>query len=247
MTEKYQKQGGWYNRIVNAFSLLLVLSLAFVFIYIATNGKINIDLLKELLSPAPLEVQTNPQMNHPPSDLQAEPQTDLSSEQQISSQTNTSTELQVDKPKTDASATLQADPLIDKPKTDLQVDSETDTPKVDSQVDTRRDKPKTDSEEKRPSETDTLFVPDVTPTLVNGIKKAQSLTDLLILGAVGQYGVTNSYNGSYQKLSYPNGDVDISTGVCTDVVIRAFRSIKIDLQKEIHQDMSRHFRKYPRK
>jgi len=102
-----------------------------------------------------------------------------------------------------------------------------------------------------PKEIDTLFVPDFipepTPTLVNGKKKPQSETDLLILGAVAQYGVTNSYNGAYKKLSYPNGDVDISTGVCTDVVIRAFRSIHIDLQKEIHQDMSRHFHKYPRK
>ena len=112
-----------------------------------------------------------------------------------------------------------------------------------------------------PKEVNTLFVPDsvsdpasapikqaeIKPTLVNGKKKPQSETDLLILGAVDQYGVTNSYNGAYQKLSYPNGDVDISTGVCTDVVIRAFRSIRIDLQKEIHRDMSRHFRKYPRK
>jgi len=115
-----------------------------------------------------------------------------------------------------------------------------------------------------PKEIETLFVPDpisdtediarsdtsikppvATPTLVNGNKKPQSEIDLLILGAVDQYGVTNSYNGAYQKLSYPNGDVDISTGVCTDVVIRAFRSIRIDLQKEIHRDMSRHFLQYP--
>ena len=114
--------------------------------------------------------------------------------------------------------------------------------------------PQTIPQESEP-EADTLFVPDPVPdeipkpqpTLVNGLKKPQSLIDLLILGAVAQNGVTNSYNGAYQKLSYPNGDVDISTGVCTDVVIRAFRSIHIDLQKEIHMDMSRHFRKYPRK
>lgn len=92
-----------------------------------------------------------------------------------------------------------------------------------------------------------LFVPDVIPSIVNGGKEPKTQADRLIYGAVEQYGVTNSYNGAYQKLSYPNGDVDISTGVCTDVVIRAFRTIDIDLQKNIHQDMSRHFRKYPRK
>jgi len=92
-----------------------------------------------------------------------------------------------------------------------------------------------------------LFVPDVIPSITNGEKKPETQIDKLVFGAVEQLGVTNSYNGAYQKLSYPNGDVDISTGVCTDVVIRAFRAIDIDLQKNIHQDMSRHFRKYPRK
>lgn len=92
-----------------------------------------------------------------------------------------------------------------------------------------------------------LFVPDVIPSIVNGFKEPKNQTDRLILGAAAQYGVTNSYNGAYKKLSYPNGDVDISTGVCTDVIIRAFRSINVDLQKDIHQDMSRNFRKYPRK
>jgi len=92
-----------------------------------------------------------------------------------------------------------------------------------------------------------FFVPDIIPSIVNGEKIPETQVDKLILGAVKQYGVTNSYNGAYQKLSYPNGDVDISTGVCTDVVVRAFRAINIDLQKDIHQDMSRHFRQYPRK
>jgi uncharacterized protein YijF (DUF1287 family) len=96
------------------------------------------------------------------------------------------------------------------------------------------------------------FVPDfmetvVTPSLVNGLQQPKNRIDKLVVGAAHQHGVTNSYNGAYQKLSYPNGDVDLSTGVCTDVVVRAFRDIGIDLQKEIHLDMTRHFHKYPRR
>ena len=59
--------------------------------------------------------------------------------------------------------------------------------------------------------------------------------------------VTHSYQPAYVKLAYPGGDVDESTGVCTDVVIRAFRAEGIDLQKAVHEDMRKHFRKYPQK
>ena len=85
------------------------------------------------------------------------------------------------------------------------------------------------------------------PTIVDGTKKAVTIRDKFILGAVTQYGVTTSYNGAYKKIAYPNGDVDISTGVCTDVIVRAFRAVGIDLQKDIHRDMKRHFRQYPKK
>jgi len=120
--------------------------------------------------------------------------------------------------------------------------------RVDSTIYKSRD---TKSTDKSTSETvissPEFFEPDVIPSIVNGDKKPQTRIEKLVFGAVVQHGITNSYDGSYRKLSYPNGDVDISTGVCTDVVIRAFRSVNIDLQKEIHKDMSRNFRKYPRK
>ena len=45
------------------------------------------------------------------------------------------------------------------------------------------------------------------------------------------------YDGSYVRLDYPGGDVPADRGVCTDVIIRALRSVDIDLQKEIHEDM----------
>ena len=53
------------------------------------------------------------------------------------------------------------------------------------------------------------------------------------------------YDPSYVRIDYPNGDVPANTGVCTDVVIRAFRAVGIDLQRLVHQDMRRNFRRYP--
>jgi len=54
-----------------------------------------------------------------------------------------------------------------------------------------------------------------------------------------------SYDPSYFRLDYPNGDVPANKGVCTDVVIRAYRKMGIDLQKEVHEDMTANFNKYP--
>lgn len=53
------------------------------------------------------------------------------------------------------------------------------------------------------------------------------------------------YNGTYFKIPYPNGDVPKPYGVCTDVVIRTYRKLDIDLQKEVHEDMKAHFSEYP--
>ena len=55
------------------------------------------------------------------------------------------------------------------------------------------------------------------------------------------------YDPSYFKIAYPNGDVPANKGVCTDVVIRAYRKMGIDLQKEVHLDMQAHFSLYPQK
>jgi len=55
------------------------------------------------------------------------------------------------------------------------------------------------------------------------------------------------YDPSYFSISYPNGDVPAGKGVCTDVVIRAYRKLGVDLQKEVHVDMKNHFSLYPKK
>ncbi len=70
---------------------------------------------------------------------------------------------------------------------------------------------------------------------------------LIIDGAVDQVGKTTSYDPSYQRLDYPNGDVPIETGVCSDVIVRAFRKASIDLQKDVHEDMKSNFSAYPTK
>jgi len=53
------------------------------------------------------------------------------------------------------------------------------------------------------------------------------------------------YDPTYFSIGYPNGDVPADRGVCTDVVIRAYRKMGIDLQKEVHEDMKANFNKYP--
>ncbi|WP_306353624.1 DUF1287 domain-containing protein [Flavobacterium sp. '19STA2R22 D10 B1'] len=54
------------------------------------------------------------------------------------------------------------------------------------------------------------------------------------------------YNSAYFSIQYPGGDVPNDKGVCTDVIIRAYRKLGIDLQKEVHIDMSKNFSKYPK-
>ncbi len=53
------------------------------------------------------------------------------------------------------------------------------------------------------------------------------------------------YDGSYRSISFPGGDVPIEQGVCTDVIVRAYRAAGVDLQLLVHEDMSRAFEAYP--
>lgn len=55
-----------------------------------------------------------------------------------------------------------------------------------------------------------------------------------------------TYDPSYFSIAYPNGDVPSSKGVCTDVIIRAYRKLGVDLQKEVHEDMKANFNVYPK-
>src|SRR5258708_37998680 len=51
---------------------------------------------------------------------------------------------------------------------------------------------------------------------------------------------------AYVRIPYPGGDVPAETGVCTDEIIRVYRAVGIDLQKEVHEDMEQNFSTYPR-
>ena len=56
-----------------------------------------------------------------------------------------------------------------------------------------------------------------------------------------------TYVSDYVRIPYPGGDVPSGTGVCTDEIIRSYRAVSIDLQREVHEDMVRHFGAYPHK
>jgi uncharacterized protein len=76
---------------------------------------------------------------------------------------------------------------------------------------------------------------------------AESKADKLVAAARAQIGRTLLYDPSYVKLSYPGGDVPVERGVCTDVVIRAYReAFGVDLQKLVHEDMKKSFASYPK-
>lgn len=68
----------------------------------------------------------------------------------------------------------------------------------------------------------------------------------LIQAAIERTEHTVRYDGSYRKIRYPNGDVPDDVGVCTDLVIRSYRKLGIDLQKDIHEDMKANFDMYPK-
>ena len=75
---------------------------------------------------------------------------------------------------------------------------------------------------------------------------AQPAASRVVEVARAQVGKTRFYDSAYRSIPYPNGDVPIVTGVCTDIVIRAYRHAGVDLQVLVHEDMKRNFSAYPR-
>ncbi len=79
-----------------------------------------------------------------------------------------------------------------------------------------------------------------------GPAQAATRGERMATAARRQLGLTTGYDPAYRKLAYPMGDVPRETGVCTDVIIRAARDgLGLDLQKLIHEDMTRAFGAYP--
>ncbi|HIQ07769.1 MAG TPA: DUF1287 domain-containing protein [Thiotrichaceae bacterium] len=72
-----------------------------------------------------------------------------------------------------------------------------------------------------------------------------TFSELLVQAALERTTRNVRYDGSYFKIPYPMGDVPDSIGVCTDVVIRSYRQLGVDLQELLHKDIKRHFSRYP--
>ncbi len=72
-----------------------------------------------------------------------------------------------------------------------------------------------------------------------------AFTQQFVAAAVARAQVRVRYVSGYVKLSYPNGDVPSDTGVCTDEIIRTYWAVRVDLQKEVHEDMVQHLSAYP--
>jgi len=81
--------------------------------------------------------------------------------------------------------------------------------------------------------------------VISPIENPNSFAEKLSNAAIQIIDKDVVYTPDYVKLKYPNGDVPAKTGVCTDVIIRAYRKLNIDLQKEVHEDMVANFTKYP--
>jgi len=81
----------------------------------------------------------------------------------------------------------------------------------------------------------------------SGAAVAQGFYTTLAHAALERTRHSVTYDGSYFKIAYPDGDVPSHLGVCTDVVIRSYRALGIDLQKAVHEDMARNFAAYPSK
>jgi uncharacterized protein len=67
----------------------------------------------------------------------------------------------------------------------------------------------------------------------------------LVAAAVERTHHSVRYISEYVRIPYPGGDVPADTGVCTDEIIRSYRAVGVDLQKEVHEDMVRNFSVYP--
>ncbi|MCD8524065.1 MAG: DUF1287 domain-containing protein [Saccharospirillaceae bacterium] len=85
----------------------------------------------------------------------------------------------------------------------------------------------------------------VTVQVYAGEGSAAAFRQELVAAALQRTTQQVRYDGAYQKIAYPNGDVAPDIGVCTDVVIRSYRALGIDLQRLVHEDMVADFAAYP--
>jgi uncharacterized protein len=75
----------------------------------------------------------------------------------------------------------------------------------------------------------------------------QDFTRRLVAAAIERTHHSVRYVSAYVRIPYPGGDVPADTGVCSDEIIRSYRAVGVDLQKEVHEDMQQNFAAYPNK
>jgi uncharacterized protein len=75
----------------------------------------------------------------------------------------------------------------------------------------------------------------------------QEFSKRLVAAAIERTHHRVQYVSAYVRIPYPGGDVPVNTGVCTDEIIRSYRAVGVDLQKEVHEDMLQNFSAYPNK
>lgn len=78
------------------------------------------------------------------------------------------------------------------------------------------------------------------------VSSGSPVLDRLVEAALERTTHVVRYDPTYFRIPYPGGDVPEEVGVCTDEVVRSYRKIGIDLQREVHEDMRANFRLYPR-
>ena len=90
-------------------------------------------------------------------------------------------------------------------------------------------------------------VSPVIPESVTTTEIAAPHVKNILESANSQAKTTRGYTQQYFSIAYPNGDLPVETGACTDVIIRSFRNAGVELQKEVHEDMAANFSAYPNK
>ncbi len=78
------------------------------------------------------------------------------------------------------------------------------------------------------------------------VVSGETFADRLVEAANFRTTQSVRYEPAYVVIDYPNGDVPADTGVCSDVVIRSYRALGVDLQKRLHEDMKYNFASYPK-
>lgn len=98
-----------------------------------------------------------------------------------------------------------------------------------------------------PNESEDPYSPDEVIPLPTQPEVKLTFSEELAQAALARTMHRVRYDGRYLKIAYPMGDVPEDIGVCTDVVIRAYRELGVDLQKDVHEDIRRNFNRYPSK